>query len=126
MMLLFLISAGVTVFILAASLILVLSGDTEAVDARLMEIAVRRPVNAPMLADSKTGLARVAAVLLGPLKPIRDLISGSDDDMAYRLALAGFRKPEHVEIYTAAKLLLPIVGMVAGTFFANMIAAILV
>jgi tight adherence protein C len=126
MMLLFLISAGITVFILAALLILVVSGETEAVDARLMEIAVRRPVNAPSLADSKTGPARVAAVLLGPLKPIRDLISGSDEDMAYRLALAGFRKPEHVEMYTAAKLLLPIVGMIAGTFFANMIAAILV
>jgi tight adherence protein C len=54
------------------------------------------------------------------------LISGSDEDMAYRLALAGFRKPEHVEVYTAAKLLLPLIGIVAGTFFASMIAAILV
>jgi tight adherence protein C len=122
---LFLISAGITVFILVASLILLVSG-TEAVDARLMEVAVRRPAGAPILADSKTGLARIAAVLLGPLKPIRDFISGSDEDMAYRLALAGFRKPEHVEVYTAAKLLLPIVGMIAGTFFGSMIAAILV
>jgi len=123
-MLLFLISAGITVFILAALLILMLSGETEAVDARLMEIAIRRPANATT--DSKTGLVGVAAILLGPLKPIRDLISGADDDMAYRLALAGFRKPEHVEMYTAAKLLLPIAGMVAGTFFTSMIAAILV
>jgi tight adherence protein C len=122
---LFLISAGITVFILAASLILLVSG-TETVDARLMEVAVRRPVGAPILADSKTGLARIAAVLLGPVKPIRDLISGSDEDMAYRLALAGFRKPEHVEVYTAAKLLLPIAGIIAGTFFGSMLAAILV
>jgi tight adherence protein C len=126
MMLLFVVSAGITVFIAAASLILLLNADTEAVDARLIEIAVRTPVNAQILAESKTGLAQVAAVLLGPLKPIRDLISGSDDDMVYRLALAGFRKSEHLEMYTAAKLLLPIVGMIAGTFFTSMIAAILV
>jgi len=80
-MLLFLISAGITVFILAALLILMLSGETEAVDARLMEIAIRRPANATT--DSKTGLAGVAAILLCPLKPIRDLISGADDDMAF-------------------------------------------
>ena len=30
--------------------------------------------------------------------------------------LAGFRKAEHVEVYTAAKMLLPVVGIVAGTF----------
>ena len=46
--------------------------------------------------------------------------------MAYRLTLAGFRKAEHVELYTAAKMLLPVIGIVAGTFFgSNMIAAIL-
>jgi len=51
-------------------------------------------------------------------KPIRSLVSGSDEDMAYRLALAGFRKPEHIEIFTAAKMLLPVIAIVAGSFFA--------
>jgi hypothetical protein len=67
----------------------------------------------------------VAAILNGAVKPIRDLISGSDD-IAYRLTLAGFRKAEHVEVYTAAKMLLPVIGIVGGTFFGgNMIMAIL-
>ena len=129
MTLLFLISAAITLFLLAAALILMVSG-SEAVDARLMEVAVadeagRRAPSGRILrkADSR----EVAAILTGPVKPIRDLISGSDEDMAYRLALAGFRKAEHVEVYTAAKMLLPVVGIVAGTFFgSNMIAAILV
>jgi tight adherence protein C len=127
MTLLFLISSAITVFLLAAVLILMVGG-SEDVDARLTEIAARsKPAGATIWADPpKSGLAHVAAVLTSSLKPIRDLISGSDD-MAYRLMLAGFRKAEHVEVYTAAKMLLPVVGIVAGTFFGgNMIMAILV
>jgi len=126
MTLLFLISSAVTLFLLAAVLI-VMVGGSEGVDARLTEIAARpNRGDAPIWADApQSGLAQVAAVLNGALKPIRDLISGSDD-MAYRLTLAGFRKAEHVEVYTAAKMLLPVIGIVGGTFFGgNMIMAIL-
>src|SRR5437870_5564097 len=128
MLLLFLISAAVTVFVFAVSLILILSRD-DAVDARLMEIAARkRSASAPAWDSPKSGMARAAsAILTGPLNPIRGLISGSDEDMAYRLTLAGFRKAEHIEVYTAAKMLLPVIGIVAGTFFgSNMMAAVLV
>ncbi len=126
-MFLFLISAAITVFLLAATLILLLSGN-ETVDARLMDIAASPSESAHTLTEApKSGLAQLAANLTSPLKPIRDLVSGSDVDMGYRLGLAGFRKAEHVQIYTAAKTLLPIVGIVAGSFFgSNMIAAILV
>ena len=126
MTLLFLISSAVTLFLLAAVLIVMVGGSV-GVDARLTEIAARpNRGDAPIWADApQSGLAQVAAVLNGALKPIRDLISGSDD-MAYRLTLAGFRKAEHVEVYTAAKMLLPVIGIVGGTFFGgNMIMAIL-
>ena len=126
MTLLFLISSAVTLFLLAAVLI-VMVGGSEGVDARLTEIAERpKRAGEPIWADApQSGLAQVAAILNGALKPIRDLISGSDD-MAYRLTLAGFRKAEHVEVYTAGKMLLPVFGIVAGTFFGgNMIMAIL-
>src|SRR6476469_11093806 len=111
MTLLFLISSAITVFVLDAVLILMMGGG-EGVDARLMEIAARpkRAGAATWAETPKSGLAQVAAILTGSLKPIRDLISGSDD-MAYRLTLAGFRKAEHVEVYTAAKMLLPVIGI---------------
>jgi len=126
MMLLFLVSGTITVFLIVAALILVFTAN-EPVDARLMEIA------APQLADTdpsgeprKSDLTRMAAGLTGAFKPIRDLISGSDEDLENRLSLAGFRKPEHVQIYTAIKMLLPVVGIVAGTFFGgNMFTAIM-
>src|SRR2546426_9294874 len=68
MMLLFLISAAITVFLLAAMLILMLSGK-ETADARLMEIAASQPVSAPTLAEMpKSGLARVAVDHTSPLE----------------------------------------------------------
>jgi len=127
MMLLFLLSSAITVFLLTA-LLFFMVGSGEGVDARLMEIAARSKSAGTAIWDDapKNGLAQVAAILNSSLKPLRDLITGSDD-MAYRLMLAGFRKAEHVEVYTAAKMLLPVVGIAAGTFFgSNMIGAILV
>jgi tight adherence protein C len=125
-MILFLISATVTVFVLSAAVILTVSRD-ESIDERLMEVAARRPVDSSLTESSKLGIAGIAAGLTNLLKPIRSLISGTDEDMAYRLTLAGFRKAEHLEVYTALKMLLPVVGIVIGTFFgSNMIAAILV
>jgi tight adherence protein C len=125
-MILFLISATVTVFVLSAAVILMVSRD-ESIDERLTEVAARRPIDPSLTESSKLGIAGIAAGLTNLLKPIRSLISGTDEDMAYRLTLAGFRKAEHLEVYTALKMLLPVVGIVIGTFFgSNMIAAILV
>jgi len=123
MMLLFLVSGTVTIFLIVATLIMMLGGN-EAVDARLMEIAATQPGDS-MADGPKSDLAKAAAGITGAFKPIRDLISGSDGDLEYRLSSAGFRKPEHIQVYMAVKMLLPVVGIVAGTFFgSNMIAVI--
>lgn len=127
MMLLLMISATITVVLLAITIILMLSGN-EPLDARLMEITAPQTVSAAILVEApKSTLAQVSAFLVAPFKPVRTLISGPDEDLAYRLALAGFRKTEHIEVYAAAKVLLPVIGIVAGTFFgSDMVAAILV
>lgn len=124
-MLLFLISVAITVFLIAAALILMLSGK-ETIDARLMEISAAPVASSPDIVGVPTsGLARAAAEVTSFFKPIRGLLSGSDMDTGYRLTLAGFRKPEHIEIFTAIKMLLPILAIVAGTFFSdNMLVAI--
>jgi tight adherence protein C len=126
-MLLFLISASITVFLIATALILLLGGK-EAIDTRLMEISVPRATVTPAIEEPPTSvLARAAGGITSIFKPIRSVVSGSDEDMAYRLTLAGFRRPEHIEMFTAAKMLLPVIAIIAGTFFgSNMIAAILV
>jgi tight adherence protein C len=127
MMLLLFISISITLFLIAAAIILMLSGK-ETIDARLAEIAAPPPAFSPVLTETPTsGLARAASGVNTILGPIRSLISGSDEDLAYRLTLAGFRKTEHIEIFTASKMLLPVGAIVAGSFFGSyMLTAILV
>jgi tight adherence protein C len=127
MALLFLISVTITVFLIAATFILMLSGK-ETIDARLMEISAAPAASSPAIVEAPTsGLARAAAGVTSVFKPIRGLISGSDEDVGYRLTLAGFRKTEHIEIFTATKMLLPVVAIGAGSFFGSYtLAAILV
>ena len=109
------ISAAITVFLLSAAVIIVFGG-REAVDARLMQVAAR-PAAGSIFEDPKaTGLAGLASGFTSIFKPIRDLVAGNDEDLTYRLALAGFRKPEHAEIYAAAKMLLPVVALAAASF----------
>src|SRR5260370_7101038 len=126
-MLLFLISVTITVFLIAAALILILGGK-ETIDARLMESSgAAAPISPDIVEAPKSGLARAASGITNIFKPIRGLVSGSDADMAYRLTLAGFRKAEHIEILTATKMLLPVAAIVAGGFFGdNMIRPIFV
>jgi len=127
MVFLFWISVTITVFLLAAA-VLVFWGGQDAVDARLVEVAASSSASTVPLndADDRSGLAQVATGITGFLKPIRGVISGSDDDISYRLALAGFCKQEHVEIFTALKMLLPVAAIVAASFFSNMVTAIIV
>jgi tight adherence protein C len=126
MVFLFWISAAITVFLLAAAVIVFMGGE-DTVDTRLMEVASSAP-SAPVVVgpDPQGALAQVASGITGILKPIRGIISGTDDNLSYRLMLAGFRKPEHVEIFTASKMLLPVFGIIVASFFGNMITAIIV
>jgi tight adherence protein C len=121
MLLVFLISAAVTVFLLVIGLVTLLTAK-DPTEARLMEISASAPVatTTPIIkAVPTTGLGRAASQLTGMASPVRALITGSDHDLEFKLTLAGFRKPEHVEIFTAAKLLLPVAGIVLGSFFSS-------
>lgn len=127
-MIIFLISAAITVFLFVVAVLVMLTS-RDPVEARLMEVSAYTAPDAGSLiaATPSTGLARAAAQIMSLFNPIRGLVSGFDQDLTYKLTLAGFRKPEHVEIFTAIKLLLPVTGIVVGTFFAsNLVAAVLV
>src|ERR1041385_1529032 len=126
-MILFLISAAITVFLLVVAVLLLLPGG-DPVDARLMAVSALPAEGSKslMISAPSTPLAKAAAQVTNLFSPVRGLVSGFDQDLAYKLTLAGFRKPEHVEIYTAIKLLLPLVGIVIGTFFAsNLVLAVI-
>jgi tight adherence protein C len=126
-MILFLISAAITVFLLVVAVLLLLPGG-DPVDARLMAVSALPAEGSKslMISAPSTPLAKAAAQVTNLFSPVRGLVSGFDQDLAYKLTLAGFRKPEHVEIHTAIKLLLPLVGIILGTFFSsNLVLAII-
>jgi tight adherence protein C len=129
MLLVFLISAAITVFLLVIALVTMLTSK-DPTEARLMEVSAAAPVasTTPIIKTiPTTGLGRAAAQLTGLASPIRGLVTGSDPDLEFKLTLAGFRKPEHVEIFAATKLLLPLVGVIVGSFFtSNLFIAIVV
>ena len=101
-MIIFLISAAITVFLLVVAVLVMLTG-RDPVEARLMEVSAYTAPDAGtlMAATPSTGLARAAATIMSFFKPFGGLVSGFDQDLAYKLTLAGFRKPEHLEIFTA-------------------------
>ncbi|HEY6971954.1 MAG TPA: type II secretion system F family protein [Candidatus Angelobacter sp.] len=129
MMIWLIVSAGITIFLLLATLFM-FATSADPVDARLMEVSASAPTTTGaslMRTAPTTAAGRLAAQITGFFSPIRGLVSGSDQDLEYKLTLAGFPKPEHVEIFTALKLLLPVAGVVAGSFFGdNLVTAIII
>src|SRR5437773_6455922 len=77
-MLLLLISVGITVFLIVAALMLLLSGK-DAVDARLMEISAPPPPISPVIVETPTsGLARAAVGITSIFKPIRGIVRSEE------------------------------------------------
>src|SRR4051812_40965167 len=123
-MILLIISAAFTVCLFVATIMLFMGGEN-VIDARLMEVAASEAPQQISLEHEQSDLGRLAASATGLLQPIRNLITGDDSEMQYRLALAGFRRPEHVEIYTACKMLMPVLAIIAATFFGNLLIGVM-
>jgi len=114
-MFLLFISAAITIFLVATMAVVYFAGK-ERMETRLLDVSASRGATSHEFDESATGLAGLASAVTSTVKPLRDLITANDEDLGYRLALAGFRKHEHVEVYTAAKLLLPILALLASSF----------
>ena len=129
MILVFAISIAVTVFLLLATLFTLVAGD-DPTEARLAEVAAATPETATTSVVNTaptTELGRMAAHITPLLDPIRGIIAGTDANLEYKMMLAGFRKPENMEIFTAIKMLGPVAGIVVGSFFtSNLVVAIII
>ncbi len=99
-------------------LVYVSVGERSLVNERLKALAsqVHRPARESLLNDEPTGLAALASVFTNVIRPIRNLVTSDDEELAYQLSLAGFREPAHVEVFASAKILLPVVGFLGSSF----------
>lgn len=116
-MFLLIISAAITSVLLLV-LVYISVGEKSPVDDRLMAVAahIQSPARDSLLRDHPTGLAALASAFTNFIKPLRDLVSSNDEELAYQLSLAGFRDPAHIEVFASAKILLPVVGFIASSF----------
>ena len=125
-MLLLVVSMVVTFFLLLLTLLWLFTGEN-VIEARLASVAGHRTAAGnDSIEATQSGLGSLATAFTGYFKPLRALVTGDDEDLQYRLALAGFRKQEHVEIFTATKMLLPVVGVVLASYTGNLIIAAMV
>jgi len=56
------------------------------------------------------------SVITRPLAPFRDWLRARDEDLAYRLGVAGYRRPEDVNTFLTFKILMPVLGVLLATF----------
>lgn len=69
--------------------------------------------------NAKYEMGSFLAFVMRPFIPMRDWLKSQDADLTYRLSLAGFRKPEHINGFVTAKLLCPAIAVLLATFFAG-------
>jgi tight adherence protein C len=111
MTLLFLAAVMAAAIFSVTALILLSTAGRSPTETRLMEVSsIVASGNAKYKAES------LMAGLTRPLAPVKQWLKSMDEGLGYRLSLAGFRQPQHVENFISAKLFCPVLGVVLATF----------
>jgi tight adherence protein C len=106
---------ALALFALAALVIVAVVGGKSPVESRLAAIQ-GRPGFADETEYEEMGAQDLFALVTRPLAPFRDWLRSRDEELGYRLSVAGFRKPEDADTFLSAKLLGPVVGIILATF----------
>ena len=105
------VCAALVVFTALALVLVSVMGNESVVEARLAEVTVEHS------ADTDYSLRGILSKITRPLAPLRRMFGlQGDDDLGFRLSLAGYRDSQHVDTFLDAKLLCPVVGVVLATF----------
>jgi tight adherence protein C len=112
------IFAALALFAASALLLLLFSGKTSATESRLAALQSRSragyDATAPPPSDYQ--MQDMLALVTRPLAPFRDWLRSNDEELSFRLSVAGYRKPEDADTFLSVKLLAPIVGVMLATF----------
>ena len=112
-------------FFLGLMFLLLLFTRPSATTARLAQVTMAARTSGADAGDATAGMERAASVIARVVVPVRKLLGMSEDlDLSRRLALAGFRQPEFVDFYYAAKVLTPLVAVSAAGFLLRGRAAV--
>ena len=102
---------AVAVFTAVALVMVATVGNQSIAQARLVEVS-----SAPA-EDSEYDFRDVLSYVTRLIKPLRGLLRvQEDEDLIFRLSIAGFRQPGDADTFLNAKLLCPVLGVLAATF----------
>jgi len=104
---------AIALFAASALVIFVAAGERSPAETRLAELAASPMDGLDVSLRYRVG--DLISVISTPLAPLRNWLRSSDEELAYRLSIAGYRRPEDVETYLSVKLLAPVVGVLLAT-----------
>jgi tight adherence protein C len=104
------ISLAIAICGVSALILLAAGGDRSATETRLSELT------SPSGAKVQVRPRDFILLLSRPLAPFRRRLHSTDDELAHRLGLAGYRNPEDIDTFLSAKLLTPVLGVLIATF----------
>ena len=105
---------AIGLFAASALVIFIVLGERSPAEARLVELGVLPGDDAKVPLKYRVG--DLLSLIATPLSPLRNWLRSNDEELAYRLTLAGYRRPEDAETYLSTKLLAPVLGVLLATF----------
>jgi len=117
-LLLIAVFASLALFAAIALVIFMIVGERTPAESRL---AALRPLSEGGEGEEVSAVSRFRpqnafVVITAPLAPFRNWLRSRDEELSYRLSLAGFRDPEDADTFLSCKLLGPVVGVLLATF----------
>ena len=110
------IFAALALFAASALVLMIIVGERPPIEVRLAALRARSGVPDDTEAPVEHRAQDLLALITRPLAPFRNWLKSNDAELAYRLSLAGYRKPEDADTFLSLKLLCPIVGILLATF----------
>jgi len=105
---------AVALFAASALVILIVAGERSPTEIRLVELGALPGDDAKVPFRYRVG--DLLSFISTPLAPLRNFLRSNDEELAYRLSIAGYRRRQDAETYLSAKLLAPVVGVLLATF----------
>ena len=108
---------ALALFAAMALVVMMVVGERSATENRLAALQAQYDPEVAAEAADNFGPQDAFAVVTRPLAPFRDWLRSRDNELIYRLTLAGFRNPGAADTFLSFKLLCPLAGLLLSTFF---------
>ncbi len=108
---------ALAIFTAGALIVYLIVGERSPAESRLAHLRQEIEVGLEDAGPIRSlGPRDLFAAVTSPLAPFRDWLRSRDQELSYRLSLAGFRDPKDADTFLSCKLLCPVIGILLATF----------